>query len=160
MKSCNDTKPSKYITYLDANNVYGWAMSQYLPYSGFNWLNKKKKFDRFNVNSISENNSHGYILKFDLEYPDKLHELHNDYSLAPEKLEISRSILSKYCSDIADQYGIKVSAVNELVPNLGTKSRYVLHYRNLQMYLPLRIKLVSVHRILEFRQFDWLKKVQ
>ena len=54
---------------------------------------------------------HGYILEVHLEYPDQLHELHNDYPLAPEKLEIIGSVLPKYCSDIADQYGIKVGYV-------------------------------------------------
>ena len=67
-------------------------------------------------------------------------------------------MLSKYCIDIADKYGIKVGGVNKLVPNLGEKGRYILHYRNLQLYLSLRMKLVSVDKILEFEQSDWLKK--
>ena len=81
MESYDDSKPSKYITYLDANNLNGWAISQCLPYSRFNWLNQKE-IDRFDVNANSENNSHGYILEVDLEYPDKLQKLHNDYPLA------------------------------------------------------------------------------
>ena len=67
-------------------------------------------------------------------------------------------MLSKYCIDIADKYGIKVGGVNKLVPNLGEKGSYILHYRNLQLYLSLRMKLVSVYKILEFEQSDWLKK--
>ena len=67
-------------------------------------------------------------------------------------------MLSKYCIDIADKYGIKVGGVNKLVPNLGEKGRYILNYRNLQLYLSLRMKLVSVYKILEFEQSDWLKK--
>ena len=70
------------------------------------------------MDSISENRSIGYFLEVDFEYPDELHDLHNDYSLAPEKLEISSEILSKYCSDIADNYGIKIGGVSKLVPNL------------------------------------------
>ena len=85
MESYNSSKGSKYITYLDANNLYGWAMSHYFPYDIFKWLNQKKICD-FCLNSISENNSICYILEIDLEYPSKLHELHNDYPLAPEKL--------------------------------------------------------------------------
>ena len=100
-----------------------------------------------------------YILKVDLEYPDKLHELHNDYPLAPGKLETSCSVYRQNIVAIwPDQYGINVSAVNELVPNFGSKDRYVLHYRNLQLYLPLAMKLIKVHRILEFKQSGWLKK--
>ena len=109
--------------------------SQYLPYSGFKWLNKKE-IDKFCLNSISENRSDGYILEVDLEYPDELRGLHNDYPLAPEKLEISHNILLKYCSDIANECGMKIGGVNKLVPNLGKKSKYVLHYRNLQLYSP------------------------
>ena len=75
-------------------------MSQYLLYGGFKWLNQKE-IDKFDVNSISENSSNGYILEVDLEYPNELHQLHNDYPLASEKLEISNDMLSKYCSDIA-----------------------------------------------------------
>ena len=73
------------------------------------------------VNSISENSLDGYILEVDLEYPDQMHDLYNDYPLAPEKLEISNDMLSKYCSDIAKKYGIIVGGVNKLVPNLRKK---------------------------------------
>ena len=83
------------------------------------------------MNSIGENSSDGYILEVDLEYPDDLHELHNDYPLAPEKPEISHNMLQNYCSSIVNKYDIKIGGVNKLVPNLGNKSKYVLHYRNL-----------------------------
>ena len=92
---CYDiSKESKYITYLDSNNLYGWEMSQYLPYSGFKWLNRKE-IDRSDVNSIDKNSSIGYILELDLGYPSELHYLHNDYPLAPEKLEISQNNIAK-----------------------------------------------------------------
>ena len=97
------------------------------------------------MNSVSENSSVAYILEVDLEYPSKLHDSYNDYPLAPEKLEISQNILSKYCSDIADEYGIKIGGVNKLVPNLSNKSKYVVQYRNLQLYLSLGIKLTKFH---------------
>ena len=72
-----------------------------------------------------------WILEVDLEYPDELHELYNDYPLAPEKFQISHDMLSKYCSNIANNYDIKIGGVNKLVQNLGNKSKYVLHYKNL-----------------------------
>ena len=149
MKCYDDKKPSKYIMYLDANNLYGWTMSQYLPYGRFKWLNQKE-VDRFDVNSIEcnsieENSSDGYILEADLQYLDELHELHNDYPLASEKLENSQNMLSKYCSNIANEFGIKIGSVNKLVPNLCNESKYVLHYKNLQLYLSLGIKLTKVH---------------
>ena len=73
------------------NNLYGWAMSEYLPYEGFKWL---KNIDKFNVMSISEKSPIGYFLEVELEYPDELHELHSDYSFAPEKLAVSSDMLS------------------------------------------------------------------
>ena len=82
--------------------------------------------------------------------------MHNDYPLALEKLEISH-MLSKYCGSIANEYCTKIGGVNKLIPNLGNKSRYVLYYRNLQLYLSSGTKLTKVHRILKFKQSNWLK---
>ena len=106
-------------------------MSGYLPYGGFKWL---KDVDNFNVNSVSENSSTEYILEVDLEYPEELNELHSDYPLASEKLAIRYDMLSNYCKKIADEYRIKVGDVKKLIPNLGDKTNYVVHYRNLQFY--------------------------
>ena len=107
------------------------------------------------MNSIGENSSIGYILEIDLEYPSESHELHNDYPLSPERFEISQNMLSNYCSNIAIEYGIKIGGVNKLVPNLGNKSKYVVHYRNIQLYLSLGMKLTKVYRILKFKKSDW-----
>ena len=119
MKNYDPTKLSIYISYLDMNNLYGWAMSGYLPYGGFKYL---KSVDNFEVNSVSENNPIGYILEVDLEYPDELHVLHNDYPLAPEKLAISYDMLSDYCKKIANEFEIKVGDVRKLIPNFGKKN--------------------------------------
>ena len=143
--------------YLNANNLYGWAMSQYIPYSEFKWLNQKQ-IDRFDLNLISENNSLECISEADLEYPNKLHKLHNDFPLAPKKFEISHGMLSKYCSNIANKYEVKIGGVNKLVQNLRNKSKYVLHYKNLQLYLSLGVKLTKFHKILKFKQSYWLKE--
>ena len=67
--------------------------------------------------------------------------------------------MSKSCSNIANEYGIEIGDVNKLVPNLGNKSKYVLHYKNIQLYLSLRMKLISIYRILKFKQSDWLKNI-
>ena len=129
MENYDSSEESIYIIYLDANNLYGWAMTQYLPHDGFNWLTKKE-IDKFDLNSIKENSSIGYILEVDIEYPDgfyDLHDLHKDYPLAPEKFEISQGMLSKYCWNIADEYGIRIGGANKLVPNLRNKEKYVVH---------------------------------
>ena len=106
------------------NNLYGWAINEYLPCARFKWL---KNIDKFDIMSISEKSSIGNLLVVDLEYPDELHELHNDFPLAPETFAVSNDILSKYCKKIADKYEIKVDDVKKLIPNLGNKINYVIH---------------------------------
>ena len=100
----------------------------------------------------------GYFLKVDLEYPNELHELHNDYQLAPEKRAVSSDMLSNYCKKIADKYEIKVGDVKKLISNLGNKTIYVVHYRNLQLYLFLGMKLTEIHGVLKFKQSEWMAK--
>ena len=155
MNDYNSEELSTFITYLDKNNLYGWTLSEYLPYEKFEWV---KNVDEFDVMSINKKSNIGYFLEVDLEYPNELHSLHNDYPLAPEKLIVSNDMLSSYCKKIADKYDIKVGDVKKLIPNLGNKTKYVLHYRNLQLYLSLGMKLTKIHRALQFRQSDWMKK--
>ena len=112
IKNHDPTEPSIYISYLDMNNLHGWTMSDYLPYGRFKWL---KNVDKFDVNSVSKINPVGYILKVDLEYPDELHVLHNDYPLAPGKLVIPYEMLSDCMKNV-----------------VHNKANYVLHYRYLQ----------------------------
>ena len=114
MQTYDDKNSSKYI-YLDENSLYGWAMSQYLLYSGFKLLNQHEIHEfclnSIQCNSIEENSADGDILEVDLEYPDELYGLYNDHPLVPEKLEINHNILSDYCSSIANEYGIKIGGV-------------------------------------------------
>ena len=136
--------------------MYGWVIIQNLPYCGFKLLSQKE-INNFDLDSNSENSQIGYILECDLEYCKELHDSYSDYPLCPEKIEINSNMLSKYCSEIADKYGIKNGGVKKLIPNLGDKVEYVVHYKNLQYYLSLGMKLVKIHRILSFKQSNWLK---
>ena len=117
-----------------------------------------KNVEGFEVNSVGETSPIEYILEVDLEYPDELHVLHNDYPLAPGKFAISYDMLSDYCKKSTDKYEIKVGDVKELIPNLDNKTNYVLHYRNFQLHLSLGMKLTKIHRLLKFKQSDWMKK--
>ena len=142
--------------YWDANNLYGWAMIQNLPYEGFKFLSEEE-IKKFDSGPVTENSKIGYILKVDLEYCKELHNLHNDYTLCPEKIEVKYEMLSKYCKDIVDCYNIKVDGVKRLIPNLYDKTNYVVHYKNLKYYLSLGMKLKKIHRILKFKQKNFLK---
>ena len=110
MNDYDPKTPSTFISYLDMNNLYGWAMIEYLPYEGFEWL---KNVDEFDEMSISEKSPIGYFLEVDLQYPDELHKLHNDYLLALEKRGVSSDILSKYCKRIDYKYEMKVGNVKK-----------------------------------------------
>ena len=100
----------------------------------------------------------GHFLEVDVECSDKLHESHNDYPLAPEKRAVSNNMLSKYCKKIADKYEIKFGDVKKLTPKLGNKTNYVVQYRNIQLYLPLGMKLTKIYKVLKFKQSNWMKK--
>ena len=106
--------------------------------------------------SISKKSLIESLLKVDLEYSDKLHELHNDYPLAPDKPAVSSNMLSNYCRKYVDKYEMKVGEVRNLISNLSSKTNYVIHYRNLR--LSFGIKLTKIHRVPKFKQFDWMKK--
>ena len=143
--------------YLDANNLYGWAMSQYLPTGGFKWMTEKQ-IDNIDLGKYKEDSKKGLILEVDLAYPEELHNLHNDYPLAPEKVKVGENMLSEYCKNIAKKYKISTGLVHKLIPTLSNKEKYVLHYRNLQLYTDLGLNITKVHRVLEFNQSPWLKQ--
>ena len=153
MKNYDPEVESSYIMYLDANNLYGWAMSKSLPFKDFKWLPPED----FILDNYTDYTRKGVILEVDLEYPEELHHLHNDYPLAPEKILVSDHMLSPYCKALKDSENINSGRVHKLVPNLMSKEKYVLHYRNLQQYLSLGMKLKKVHRVLEFTQKPWMK---
>ena len=157
MKNYDEKAPSKYIMYLAANNLYGWAMSQYLPTGNFKWLSQKQ-IEKNNLGKYTENSKKGLILEVDLEYPQELHDLHNDYPLGPEKVNVAKDMLSDYCKKIADKFNISSGLVHKLIPTLNDKEKYILHYRNLQSYLSLGLKLKKIHRVLQFDQSPWLKQ--
>ena len=113
-------KRIKHIVYLDANNLYGYAMSKFLPTSGFKRIDPKK----FGLNKYTSNSSKGCVVEVDLEYPKELLELQNDYPLVPEKIEIKREMLSDYQLKIADRYNIPIGNVKKLLPNFLIKKIY------------------------------------
>ena len=150
-----ENEESSYIIYLDANNLYGWAMSQALPLKDVQWISDA---DKISIDQYTEDSEKGFILEVDLEYPEELHHLHNDYPCAPEKFSVPKDMLSHYCQNILKDHKVSLGKVKKLIPTLFSKKKYVLHYRNLQLYLSLGLKLTKVHRALEFTQSKWLEK--
>ena len=139
MENYNPDKRSSYIQYLDANNLYGWAMSQALPTNGFKWM---KNLSVQNVINILDKNRNplvktGYIFEVDLEYPKELWKQHNDYPLAPEKL--------------------KVDGVEKLICHFKPRKNYVVHYVNLRQYLEMGMILTAVHKGISFNQSPWME---
>ena len=143
-----------YLTYQDANNLYGWAMIQKLPTSNLKWINP----EIVKLENYDENSDKGIILEVDLEYPKELHDLHNEYPCAPEKMIITNDMLSDYARKIKEEHSVSSGKVPKLVTTLYDKEKYVLHYRNLQLYLSLGLKVKKIHRVLEFDQSSWLKE--
>ena len=125
----DSSKLLKYIVYLDANNLYGYAMCKKLPTHGFTWMTEE---ELENWRTLG-----GCVLEVDLEYPEGLHDLHNEYPLAPERLTINK--------------------VEKLIPNLNNKKKYIIHYENLKLYESLGLKITHIHRGIKFEESDWMK---
>ena len=139
MKDYDESKESSYIQYLDANNLYGAAMSEKLPINGFKWVNDISRIDKKFVKSYDKKNSDkGYILEVDVDYSSKLHKLHSDMPFLPERMKIDKT--------------------QKLVCNLHDKKKYVVHISILKKALDHGLKLMKVHRVIEFNQEAWLKK--
>ena len=102
MKSYYVKAPSKHIMYLDANNLYGWTMSQYLPTSGFRWVTEEQ-INKLDLSKYDEDSKEGLILDIDLEYPHGMHNFHNDYPLAAERVCVKKEMLSRHCRKILYQ---------------------------------------------------------
>ena len=142
MKNYNPDEKSSYIQYLDANNLYGWAMSQNLPTHGFKWMRNITKekvmeiLDKAN-HSMLNMGKKGYIFEVDLEYPEHLWQEHNDYPLAPEKMI--------------------VNGVEKLICHFKPRKNYVVHYRNLRQYLEMGMRITAVHRGISFYQSSWME---
>lgn len=133
MRTFNPEEPSNYIMYLDANNLYGWAMSQPLPVGGFEWLSPNEIENMMN----DHNKINSCTLEVDLEYPQNLHDYHNDYPLAPESIVVNNT--------------------PKLIPNLNNKKKYVLHCENLKLYFKHGLKLTKIHRGIKYNESNFLQ---
>ena len=139
MKNYDKNIKSSYLKYLDANNLYGWTMSQKLPVKGFKWV-KQKKLSKFNedfIKKYDEDSNTGYFLEVDIDYPKELFNFHKDLPFLPERK--------------------KVEKVEKLICSIEDKEKYVIHIRALKQALNHGLKLKKVHRVIRFNQKAWLK---
>ena len=141
MKNYNNNEESSYIQYLEANNLYGWAMSKKLPVNGFKWIDNNETagpvINEEFIKNYNENDNKGYIFEVDVKYLKRLHELHSDLPFLPEKMKIDKC--------------------NKLVCNLFNKKKYVAHINSLKPVLNHELKLKKICRVIEFDKEEWLK---
>ena len=138
MNDCNKNKEPSYIYYLDANNLYGMAMSVKLPIKGFKWMVDISGIDENFVKSYNKNSSKGYVLKVDVDCPCELQNLHCDLPFLPEKMVVNNT--------------------KRIICNLQDKKDYVVHINVLKHSLDHGLKLIKVHQAIEFDQEAWLKE--
>ena len=139
MKEYDEKALSTYIMYLDANNLYEWAVVQYLPTGGFRWLTEKE-IDKIDLAKYKEDIKKGVILEVDLEYTQELHDHHNSYPLAQEEMNVTKEMLTSYCKSIREKFDISIGQVHKLISTINIKEKDLLHYRNLQLYIDLGLK--------------------
>ena len=137
-------KVTNYITYLDANNLYRWAMSLLLPKSGFNW--KRVMSTEEQIMKMKEHSKKRRILEVDLEYPEELHEGDNSYPFAPAKKVIKNEQMSGYQKRLMVDLSLNPLSSKKLVLTLEDKKKYVVHYRNFRRGMRLK----KGHRAIEF----------
>ena len=135
MQNYNNNEESSYIQYLDANNIYGWAMSKKFPVNGFKWLDTSETSNKTNEDFIKNYDEKGYILEVDVKYPKRLHDLHSDLPFLSEVMEVNKC--------------------KKLVCNLFDKKKYVAQINTLKQALNHGFKLKKIHRVIEFNQEAW-----
>ena len=131
-------KPTKYLQYLDANNLYGWVMSQPLPAGEFRWIELGDRNPKTILEELVEKRDHGYLLEVDVAYPRELHDNHNDLPFMCDRM--------------------KINGVEKLVPNLYYKCKYVIHIKALKQAIDHGLVLERIHRCIEFKQSAWKKE--
>ena len=122
-----------------------------LPMGYFTFLTEEKVAS-FDLDATTKSNDYGYIAEVNLQYHEHLHDLHSDYPLAAERLKITKEMLSAYSHSLTSKHVTS----EKLSPNLFDKTKYVVHYENLQFYLKHGLQLIKVHRILKFKQSAWI----
>ena len=137
IREYDKNKEPSYLKYCDINNFYDWAMLQQLRVNNFEWIEDISQFNEDFIKSYNEESDEAYFLKFDVQYPEKLHELRNDLSFLLERMKIEK--------------------FEKFVTNVHDKTEYVFQLINLKQALIHELVLKKVHRLIKFNQKAWLK---
>ena len=150
------TKPTSYIGYYDANNLYAKSMEEKLPLRDFRFLDENE-ISTFDVMTVDPNGDTGYFVECDIIYPESLHDSHSDLPMVPCHLNITKDILSDVSIHLGEKHGQKFNPQTKLAPTLENKEKYICHSANLRFYLENGLILKKVHRVLSFTQSAWLE---
>ena len=151
------SKPNEKIHYIDANNLYGNAQTSFLPYDQFSWL-EENNFKKIDWSRIKTDSKFGYILEVDLHYPKDLHTSHENFPLAPENICVEFENLSPFAKKSLFRSNQKKTYSDiKLSSTFHDRKNYILHFKNLKLYLKLGMKLLRVHRVLRFTQQQFIK---
>ena len=156
LNSFDGTKPTSFLHYVDANNLYGASMSKPLPTGNFRWL-EKKQIDKLDICNLDADGDTCYVLEVDLNYPPEIHDRHNDYPLAVERKAVQENQLSNFNRHFLEKNGKKFLSSVKLCPDLTNKRNYTLSLRNLQLCISQGLQLVTIHRVLAADQSPFLK---
>jgi len=147
---------SSFIKYVDMNNLYGGAMCKKLPLNNFRW-GTEEEVEQFDIESFDVDGDLGCFVECDIEYPEELHDVHNDYPLLPENVVVKENDQSDYLKQLRKKLGKQPSSkTGKLIPHLGSRTEYVVHIRNLQQAVQLGLKVSKIHRIVFFNQVAWM----
>lgn len=150
------SKEDSFFWYIDANSLYATAMAMYMPIGDFKWVNEVN-YTKEDILDLDDTGDCGYAFLIDLEYPKELHISHNDYPMAFYKRTVNRSEYSKTQLDQIQSMKLKPVETEKLIADFRTRERYLVHYRNLKFYLKHGLRIKKIHKVISFKQSEWMK---
>jgi len=157
LKNYDSSKDTTFLVYLDANALYSSIMTLSLPYKNLRWVEMERKEAKKIITDYTNRDKVGYFFECDLDYPPNIHDLTKDLPLAPERCLVTEDMLSPFTKKLQEKFGVKADKVSKLLSTQYKKKKYVCHVENLQFYLRKGMKLLKVHRVLQFRQKSLFK---
>ena len=153
MNDFDESKPENYMMYWEANNLYGYAMSEALPSKNLQFNTDVTLEDILNTD---DNNDVGYTVEVDLHFPEEIHDKLKEYPVRPENTNVKEECLSDYQKQLLKELKMKNSKCDKLIPHLHDHNNYVFHHRNLKCVKELGVE-IKLNKVISFEQKPWLK---